>query len=197
VMTSTGGAIYGETDVIPTPEHTPPLPKAPYGMSKFCAERYCELYERLFGISTVTLRYGNVYGPRQDPSGEAGVIAIFIGRFLAKEDVKIFWDGEQTRDYIYAGDIAQLNVLALDKGAGKCYGIGTNKKTSVNEIYRVLVEVTGFEAPIEYLPKRPGDVRDAQIDPAGAEKDLGWRPKTTLLEGMKKTVAYFQQRMPA
>jgi len=197
VIFASSGATYGEPEKLPITDATPQNPESPYAITKMIGEHYLRFYKAQHGLDFTALRYGNVYGPRQDPSGEAGVIAIFVGRFLAKEDVTIFWDGEQTRDYIYAGDIAQLNVLALDKGAGKCYGIGTNKKTSVNEIYRALVEVTGFEAPIEYLPKRPGDVRDAQIDPAAAKKDLGWRPTTTLLEGMKKTVAYFQQRMPA
>jgi UDP-glucose 4-epimerase len=149
------------------------------------------------GIDFTSLRYGNVYGPRQDPNGEAGVVSIFIGRFLAQQGVKIYWDGEQTRDYIYVGDIAALNVLALQRGGGACYGIGTNKKTSVNEIYRALVDVTGFEAPIEHLPRRPGDVRDAQIDSSLAAQELSWLPKTTLLEGMKKTVDYFRERLPA
>jgi UDP-glucose 4-epimerase len=138
-----------------------------------------------------------VYGPRQDPNGEAGVISIFIGRFLARQGIKIFWDGEQTRDYIYVGDIADLNVKALTGGNNMCYAIGTNRRTSVNEIYRTLVEVTGFEAPVEYLPRRPGDVRDAQIDAALAELELGWKPATFLHEGLQKTFNYFRQRSAA
>jgi UDP-glucose 4-epimerase len=136
-----------------------------------------------------------VYGPRQDPSGEAGVIAIFIGRFLARQSVKIFWDGAQTRDYVYAGDLAELNLLGLDKGGGQCYCIGTNRRTSVNEIHATLAQITGFTAPVEYLPKRPGDVRDAQIDAALAARELGWIPKTTLLEGMTKTVNFFREKL--
>jgi UDP-glucose 4-epimerase len=197
VIFASSGATYGEPATLPITDATPQNPESPYAITKMVAEHYLRFYKAQHGLDFTALRYGNVYGPRQDPSGEAGVIAIYIGRFLAKEGVKMFWDGEQTRDYIFAGDIAELNLTALDKGSGACYGIGTNKKTSVNEIYRTLVEVTGFEAPIERLPKRPGDVRDAQIDPARAKKELGWKPKTSLLEGLRKTVAYFQGRMAA
>jgi UDP-glucose 4-epimerase len=143
------------------------------------------------------LRYGNVYGPRQDPNGEAGVISIFIGRFLQGQGIKMFWDGEQTRDYIYVGDIAVANVAALEKGSGTCYVIGTGVKTSVNAIYKALVEVTGFEAPVERLPRRPGDVRDAQFDASLAKRELGWSASTSLLDGMRKTYEYFRQRQPA
>jgi UDP-glucose 4-epimerase len=197
VIFASSGATFGEPAKLPITEATPQLPESPYAITKMVAEHYLRFYQAQHGLDFTALRYGNVYGPRQDPSGEAGVISIFIGRFLAGEGVKIFWDGEQTRDYIYAGDIAELNLLSLDKGSGRCYGIGTNKKTSVNEIYRTLIEVTGFEAPAEYLPKRPGDVRDAQIDASLAKKELGWVPKTSLLAGMKATVAYFRDRLPA
>ena len=196
VVFASSGATFGEPERLPITEATPQLPESPYAITKMIAEHYLRFYKAQHGLDFTSLRYGNVYGPRQDPSGEAGVIAIFIGRFLAEQGVKIFWDGEQTRDYVYAGDIAALNVIALDRGSGKCYGIGTNKKTSVNKIYRTLVEVTGFAAPMEYLPKRAGDVRDAQIDSALAKKELGWEPKTTLLEGMKATVAYFRVGLP-
>jgi UDP-glucose 4-epimerase len=197
VIFASSGATFGEPATLPITEATPQLPESPYAITKMVAEHYLRFYRAQYGLDFTALRYGNVYGPRQDPSGEAGVIAIFIGRFLAEQGVKIFWDGEQTRDYVYAGDIAEVNVLALEKGSGTCYGIGTNKKTSVNEIYRTLIEVTGFAAPAEYVEKRPGDVRDAQIDPALAKKELGWTPKTSLLEGMKATVAYFRDRLPA
>ncbi len=196
VVFASSGATFGEPERLPITEATPQLPESPYAITKMIAEHYLRFYKAQHGLDFTSLRYGNVYGPRQDPSGEAGVIAIFIGRFLAEQGVKIFWDGEQTRDYVYAGDIAALNVIALDRGSGKCYGIGTNTKTSVNKIYRTLVEVTGFAAPMEYLPKRAGDVRDAQIDSALAKKELGWEPKTTLLEGMKATVAYFRVGLP-
>jgi UDP-glucose 4-epimerase len=197
VIFASSGATFGEPSKLPITEATPQLPESPYAITKMVAEHYLRFYQAQHGLDFTALRYGNVYGPRQDPSGEAGVIAIFIGRFLAEQGVKITWDGEQTRDYVYAGDIAELNVLALEKGSGRCYGIGTNTKTSVNELYRALVQVTGFDAPVEYVPKRDGDVRDAQIDPALAKKELGWEPRTSLVEGMTKTVAYFRDRLPA
>jgi UDP-glucose 4-epimerase len=197
VIFASSGATFGEPKTLPITEATPQKPESPYAITKMVAEHYLRFYRTQHGLDFTSLRYGNVYGPRQDPNGEAGVVSIFIGRFLAQQGVKIFWDGEQTRDYIYVGDIAALNVRVLERGGGSCYAIGTNKKTSVNEIYRALVDVTGFEAPIEHLPRRPGDVRDAQIDPALAGRELGWYPKTTLLEGMKATVDYFRERLPA
>lgn len=197
VIFASSGATFGEPARLPITEATPQKPESPYAITKMIGEHYLRFYKAQHGLDFTALRYGNVYGPRQDPAGEAGVISIFIGRFLARAGVKIFWDGEQTRDYVYVGDVAQLNLAALEKGSDGCYGIGTNRTTSVNQLYRTLVEITGFEAPVEYLPKRPGDVRDAQIDSALAKKELDWKPTTTLFEGMKQTVAYFQQRMPA
>ena len=197
VLFASSGASFGTPESLPIDESTPQRPESPYAITKMVGEHYLRFYRAQHGLDFTALRYGNVYGPRQDPNGEAGVISIFIGRFLAHQGVKIFWDGEQTRDYIYSGDIAALNVRALERGGGSCYAIGTNRKTSVNELYRSLVEVTGFEAPIERLPRRPGDVRDAQIDPALAGRELGWYPSTTLRDGMKATVEFFRERLPA
>ena len=153
VIFASSAATYGDAAPMPVDESSPQLPVSPYGISKMVTEHYLRFYNVQHGLDFTALRYGNVYGPRQDPNGEAGVISIFIGRFLAKAGVKIFWDGEQTRDYVYVSDIAELNVKALDAGSAMCYCIGTNRRTSVNEIYRALVEVTGFEAPVEYLPR--------------------------------------------
>jgi UDP-glucose 4-epimerase len=193
---ASSGATHGEPKTLPITEQTPQLPESPYAITKMVAEHYLRFFKAQHGLDFTALRYGNVYGPRQDPNGEAGVVAIFIGKFLAEAGVKITWDGEQTRDYVYVGDVAGANLLALERGGGSCYVIGTNRKTSVNEIYRTLVKVTGFEAPVERIPRRAGDVRDAQIDPALAGVELGWFPKTTLLDGMTKTVEYFQDRLP-
>ncbi len=197
VIFASSGATFGEPKRLPIDENTPQHPESPYAITKMVAEHYLRFYKTQHGLDFTAFRYGNVYGPRQDPSGEAGVIAIFIGRFLARQSVKIYWDGMQTRDYVYVGDLADLNLLGLEKGSGQCYCIGTNKRTSVNEIHSALAQVTGFTAPVEYLPKRPGDVRDAQIDPALAERELGWKPKTSLLDGMRSTVEYFRDRLPA
>jgi UDP-glucose 4-epimerase len=197
VIFASSGATYGEPAVLPVNEATPQLPESPYAITKMVAEHYLRFYKAQHGLDFTALRYGNVYGPRQDPNGEAGVISIFIGRFLAQQGIKIFWDGEQTRDYIYVGDIADVNVAALDRGSGSCYAIGTGQRTSVNELYRALVAATGFEAPIEWNPRRPGDVRDAQFDSSLAKAELGWEASTTIVAGMQKTVDYFKQRMPA
>jgi len=197
VIFAGSGATFGEPKKLPITEATPQQPESPYAITKMVAEHYLRFYRAQHGIEYTSLRYGNVYGPRQDPNGEAGVVSIFIGRFLARQGVKIYWDGDQTRDYVYVGDVAAANVQALSRGADSCYVIGTNRKTSVNEIYRALVEVTGFEAPVEHLPRRPGDVRDAQFDPALAHQELNWSPKTSLLDGMRATVEYFRERLPA
>jgi UDP-glucose 4-epimerase len=193
IVFASSGATFGEPAQLPITEATPQHPESPYAITKMVGEHYLRFYKAQHGLEFTALRYGNVYGPRQDPSGEAGVISIFIGRFLAAQGVKIYWDGEQTRDYVYVGDVADANLLALDGGNGGMYVIGTGRKTSVNAIYRALVEVTGFEAPVERLPRRPGDVRDAQIDSSLAGRELGWTPRTSLLEGMKNTVEYFRE----
>jgi UDP-glucose 4-epimerase len=197
VIFASSGATFGEPKVLPISEATPQVPESPYAITKMVAEHYLRFYKSQHGLDFTALRYGNVYGPRQDPNGEAGVISIFIGKFLARQGVKIFWDGEQTRDYVYVGDVAAANLRALERGSGSCYVIGTGAKTSVNAIYRALAEVTGFDPPIETLPRRPGDVRDAQFDSSLAARELDWRAQTTLVEGMRKTVEYFRERMPA
>ncbi len=156
------------------------------------AEHYLRFYKEEKGLDFTALRYGNVYGPRQDPNGEAGVISIFIGKFLKHEGIRIDWDGEQTRDYVFVKDVAKANLLALEGGSGKCYVIGTNRKTSVNDIYRSLVQISGFEAPVTHAPRRAGDARDAQFDSALAKAELGWAPQTALLDGMRETYDYFK-----
>jgi UDP-glucose 4-epimerase len=197
VIFASSGATFGEPKKLPISDATPQFPESPYGITKMIAEHYLRFYKKEHGLDFTALRYGNVYGPRQDPNGEAGVISIFIGKFLGRQGIKIYWDGEQTRDYVYVGDVAVANLRALEAGGGKCYVIGTGHKTSVNAIHRALVEVTGFEAPVERLPRRPGDVRDAQFDSALAKKELGWTPSTSLLEGIRRTVDYFKERLVA
>ena len=197
VIFASSGATFGEPETLPITEATPQRPESPYAITKMVAEHYLRFYRAEHGLDFTALRYGNVYGPRQDPHGEAGVVSIFIGRFIARQGIKIFWDGEQTRDYVYVGDVANANVIALDRGSAMCYCIGTGKKTSVNEIHRALVEVTGFDAPVEYFPRRPGDVRDAQFDSSLAKRELGWDASTSLVEGMRATYAFFREKQPA
>ena len=197
VIFASSGATYGTPEHLPMSELTPQRPESPYGITKMVTEHYLRFYKKERGLDFTALRYGNVYGPRQDPNGEAGVISIFIGKFLKHEGVRIDWDGDQTRDYIYVKDIANLNMLALDKGSGQCYAIGTGIRTSVNDIYRALVEISGFEAPVTNSPKRPGDARDAQFDAALAKKELGWKAQTRLIDGMRETYDYFKALVPA
>ncbi|TAM73431.1 NAD-dependent epimerase/dehydratase family protein [bacterium] len=193
VIFASSGATFGTPDRLPIDETTPQRPESPYGITKMVAEHYLRFFKAQHGLDFTALRYGNVFGPRQDPNGEAGVISIFIGKFLAKEGVRIDWDGEQTRDYVYVRDVAEANVLALDRASGECLCIGTGKRTSVNQIYLSLANITGFQAPITHAPQRPGDARDAQFNAARARDILGWTPQTKLLDGMRETVEYFRK----
>jgi UDP-glucose 4-epimerase len=192
VIFASSGATFGTVERLPITEATPQRPTSPYGITKMVTEHYLRFYQAERNLDFTVLRYGNVYGPRQDPNGEAGVIAIFIGKFLKREGVRIDWDGEQTRDYVYVKDVAKLNGIALERGSGGMYVIGTNVKTSVNQIYRTLVQISGFEAPTTSSPRRPGDARDAQIDPSLAARELGWSPQTKLVDGMRETYDYFK-----
>ncbi|HEV3153764.1 MAG TPA: NAD-dependent epimerase/dehydratase family protein [Candidatus Baltobacteraceae bacterium] len=195
VIFASSGATFGTPEHLPINEQTPQRPESPYGITKMVAEYYLRYYKNEHGLDFTALRYGNVYGPRQDPNGEAGVIAIFIGNFLAERAVRIDWDGEQTRDYVFVKDVARLNVAAVERGSGGAYCIGTNKRTSVNEIYRILCEISGLQLPIEKGAKRPGDARDAQIDPSLARKELGFAPDTPLADGMRETYGYFKEAL--
>ncbi|HEY2474583.1 MAG TPA: NAD-dependent epimerase/dehydratase family protein [Candidatus Cybelea sp.] len=193
VIFASSGATYGTPEHLPITEDTPQRPSSPYGITKMVAEHYLRFYKASKDLDFTALRYGNVYGPRQDPNGEAGVISIFIGNFLAHRGVRIDWDGEQTRDYVFVEDVARANVAALERGSGECYVIGTNVQTSVNEIYRQLVAITGFEAPLQHAPARAGDARAAQFDAARAAAELGWVPSTTLDDGIAATYEYFER----
>jgi UDP-glucose 4-epimerase len=197
VLFASSGATFGELDSLPANESTPQRPASPYGITKMVTEHYLRFYKAQHNLDFTALRYGNVFGPRQDPNGEAGVISIFIGRFLKGEGVRIDSDGEQTRDYVFVADVAQANLLALEKGSGTCFCIGTGKRTSVNAIYKALVEVTGITAPITNGPKRPGDVRDAEFDSSLAKRELNWSAQVPLVEGMRQTYEFFRTAQPA
>jgi UDP-glucose 4-epimerase len=196
VIYASSGAIFGTPERLPMNERTPQHPESPYGITKLAGEHYLRFLEHERGLDFTSLRYGNVYGPRQDPNGEAGVIAIFIGKFLAKEGVRIDSDGEQTRDYVYVRDVAAANLAALERGSGGMYCIGTNKRTSVNQIYKELCQASGFEAPVVHAPKRPGDARDAQFDCGLAKKELDWSPGVELRDGIRETYEYFKDALP-
>jgi UDP-glucose 4-epimerase len=194
VNTSTGGAIYGDVDVVPTPESTPARPMAAYGQSKFCAEAYCGLYDRLYGLSTVTLRYGNVYGPRQDPSGEAGVIAIFCGRLVAGERPVIYGDGRQTRDYVYVADIVAANLAAASHPEARgVYNVGTSTESSVLEVLGALRRAAGVDEDQfqpEFAPARLGEVQRSALDVSRARSDLGFTAQVDLEDGMRRTLEW-------
>jgi UDP-glucose 4-epimerase len=194
VVFASSAATYGDVDEMPVDEEAPQRPQSPYGITKMVTEHYLRFFKNEHGLDFTVLRYGNVYGPRQDPNGEAGVIAIFLGRFLQQQGVRIDWDGEQTRDYVYVGDVARANLAALTGGSGETYVIGTGRKTSVNEIYRALVDVTGFAAPVTHAPRRPGDAREVYFRPDKALRELGWEARVPLLEGMQKTYEFFRDK---
>ncbi|HEU5142771.1 MAG TPA: NAD-dependent epimerase/dehydratase family protein [Solirubrobacterales bacterium] len=191
VFSSTGGAIYGEGEgkQLPLSEEAPVAPLSPYGQSKFAGEGYLALYERLYGLSCISLRLGNVYGPRQDPLGEAGVIAIFCGRLLSGELPTVYGDGRQTRDYVYVGDVVAAMLAAADGDATGSVNIGAGVETDVLELAARLAELgrrDDFEP--ELAPPRAGEVQRISIDPARAERELGWRAETSVVDGLRLTL---------
>jgi UDP-glucose 4-epimerase len=189
VNSSTGGAIYGEGQVLPAPESHPVVPEAPYGLSKFCAENYLELFRRMHGVPAVSLRYGNVYGPRQDPLGEAGVIAIFCGKLLDGGRPTVFGDGEQTRDYIYVQDVVAANIAALEHPqATGAYNVGTGRQTSVLEIVEALGRLGGGSFEPDMAPARMGEVQHIALDASRARDELGWQARVGLDEGLERTL---------
>jgi UDP-glucose 4-epimerase len=195
VFSSTGGAIYGECEG-PAPETAERRPISPYGTSKLAAEEYLAAYNRLYGSGHVALRYGNVYGPRQDPHGEAGVVAIFFNCFLSGTTPKIYGDGRQTRDYVYAGDVARATLAAVGHDGG-VYNVGTARETSVLELYELCREVAGVDVEPEHAPERAGELQRSVVEVSLAERDLGWRPETPLADGLRETWAYFSGRSDA
>ncbi len=202
VFASSGGVVYGEPAKLPVAENHPKGPLSPYGVSKLTSEFYLAYYASEMGIPYVALRYANVYGPRQDPHGEAGVVAIFGLKMLKGETPVIYGDGEQVRDYVYVGDVVRANLLALErlqKGgisprAGGCaindfaYNIGTGKGTTVNQLFGMLKELTGFSGEPEYGAERKGELRRIYLDVAKAKSELGWEPQVELWEGLRLTL---------
>jgi UDP-glucose 4-epimerase len=194
VIFASSAATYGDVEQMPVDEDSPQLPISPYGITKMIAEHYLHFYQLQHGIDYTVLRYGNVFGPRQDPNGEAGVIAIFASRFLRHEGIRIDSDGEQTRDYVYVSDVVRANLAALTLGSGAIYVIGAGQTTSVNAIYGALVAATGFEAPITRAPRRDGDAREIYFNPAKAGRELDWKAHVSLRDGMQATVDFFREQ---
>lgn len=193
VFASTGGAVYGEQETFPATEDHPQYPVSPYGVSKLAGERYLHYYRVQHGLPYVALRYANVYGPRQDPHGEAGVVAIFCGNLAEDRTSRINGTGEQTRDYVYVDDVARANVLALeDDPPSGAYNIGTGKEISVNQLYEMLAEISGKNLPPEHGPAKPGEQLRSCVDPSLARRALGWKPEVGLREGLGETLRFFR-----
>ncbi len=204
VFASSGGVVYGEPTKLPAAEKFPKGPQSPYGVSKLTSEFYLAYYAGVMNLPYIALRYANVYGPRQDPHGEAGVVAIFGQKMLRGETPVIYGDGEQVRDYVYVGDVVRANLLALKRlqeggiscGSGGCaindfaYNIGTGEGTSVNRLFELLKEITGFTGEPEYGPERKGELRKIYLDVGKAKAELGWEPEVELREGLRRTVEY-------
>ncbi len=195
IFSSTGGAIYGEQDEFPCDEDHPRRPLSPYGIAKLSTEAYLFFYQAEYGIDYLALRYGNVYGPRQDPHGEAGVVAIFSGRILDGKPVTIYGDGKQTRDYVFVGDVVRANAAALtSKASGLALNIGTGIETDVNDLYSTISSIADFPTKAEHAPARPGEQKRSVISPARAAKTLDWRPEKKLADGLADTFRYFKEQ---
>jgi len=197
VFASTGGALYGATDVFPTPETHPTAPISPYGVSKLASERYLYSYNQIYGIPVTILRYSNIFGPRQDRKGEGGVVMLFLKKLLMPENgpVVINGDGEQTRDLVFVEDIAEANRLALlDQRPGfQTYNVATGSETTINDLYRILAEEVGVNPNPTHGPALPGEIRRSCLDTRRIRTELGWEPRGTLRENIRKTIAYFRE----
>ena len=194
LFVSSGGAAYGEQETFPAPETHPTWPVSPYGVSKRSGELYCHFYQAEYGMPFVAFRYANVYGPRQDPHGEAGVVAIFSGRMLRGEPVTVNGDGKQTRDYVFVGDVARMSLLALERDATGPVNIGTGRETDVNELAAMMLEVSGSRSEVRHGPAKGGEQRRSVIDIRRAAEVFGWRPEVSLRDGLTRTVEFFRAR---
>ncbi len=196
IFSSTGGALYGEPDVVPADEDHPVRPLSPYGTSKYSFEQYLGTFMRTFGLEYTVLRYANIYGPRQDFMAEEGrVIAIFASRMLAGKAVTIDGDGEQSRDMLHVADVATANIHALDRGAGGVYHVSTGIPVTINDLFRKLALLTDYKLAPNYGPARKGDVYRIALDNSRARRDLGWEPRMQLEEGLSLTVDYFREKV--
>ncbi len=194
IFASSGGVVYGEGDALPHPEEALKLPVSPYGVSKLASEYYLAMYARLHGLDVVSLRYANVYGPRQNPHGEAGVVAIFCNKILKKDSLTVFGDGSQTRDYVYVEDVARANVAAANHEVGAfasiddlAFNVGTGIETSVNDLARTLLTVVGANLQIARAPARTGELARSAVNPAKLARQWDWTPQVDLAEGLQRT----------
>jgi UDP-glucose 4-epimerase len=199
LFVSSGGVVYGEPTVRPTPEHSPKVPESPYGVTKLAGEQYLYYYHRVHGLEYAALRYSNVYGPRQDPHGEAGVVAIFSTRLIENRALTVFGDGEQTRDYVYVGDVVAANLLLSEHDFGararslddRGFNVGTGIETSVNELAHTLIRESGVDVAIEYAPARAGELLHSSLDTTRL-RSLGWAPRMPLGEGLGTTFRWIR-----
>jgi UDP-glucose 4-epimerase len=196
LFSSTGGALYGRDAPIPSLEDVLPLPESPYGIAKYCAEQYVGLYNRLHGTRHTVLRLGNVYGPRQDPTGESGVIPIFCSRVLAGKRPTIYGDGEQTRDYVYVGDVVAALLAAADRGRPGTWNIGTGTEVSVLELVRLISEAAGRPVDPEFARHRPGELQRSALAVERAAADLGWRARVSLADGVRAVYRWIEEGAP-
>ena len=192
IFSSTGGAIYGEQDYFPADEQHPLRPLSPYGITKLATEKYLFYYKAVYGIQHVILRYANIYGPRQNPHGEAGVVAIFADKMLKGEQPVINGDGKQTRDYVFVGDVVRANLLALAHTISDIFNIGTGVENDVNTLFRIIKRSTSSSCEEKHAPAKMGEQLRSVIDSSKAKKILGWIPTVSLEEGLEKTVQYFR-----
>jgi len=194
IFASTGGAIYGDADIVPTPETYPELPLSPYGIAKLTIEKHLSYYYKVFGLPYVSLRLANVYGPRQNSKGEAGVVAIFCDKMLSKKQPIINGDGKQTRDFVFVDDVVEANISALKKDKVGIFNIGTARETDVNTLFKKLRELTDSKCAKIHGPTLPGEQKRSCLDYSEAKRELGWQPKYSLDKGLKKTVEWFRQK---
>jgi len=194
LFASTGGAIYGEPDYTPQDENHPVRPLSPYGITKLCAEKYLYFYEQQYGINYVALRYANVYGPRQNPHGEAGVVAIFTQRMLKGDQPIINGDGKQTRDYVFVGDVVRANLAALNYDGSGVFNVGTGVETNVNELFQTIRELTGADIPEEHGDAKPGEQQRSVLGYERSKRELGWSPQVDVDEGLRRTVDWFERQ---
>lgn len=195
VFSSSGGAIYGEQEIYPAPESHATRPMSPYGLSKLCGEQYLSYFQRSSGLQVVSLRYANVYGPRQDPEGEAGVVAIFIQKMLNNEQAVINGNGRQTRDFVFVEDVVEANLAVMGQDTQGTYNVGTGVETSINDLFRILIQHTGSTCKEIHGPAKKGEQARSVIDSTKLRHELSWDPKADLSDGLKKTVEYFRERL--
>ena len=196
IFSSTGGAIYGNPEAHHCSEDSPVAPISPYGLSKYIGEQYIRMFRQMHRLRYTNLRYGNVYGPRQDPGGEAGVIAIFIQEMLEGRQPRIFGDGDQERDFIYVDDVVEANIRAIHRGNNHTLNIATGAGVSVNRLFKSIKDIVGYQWGAEHLPRRPSEVHKISLECSQALEHLNWRPQVDLAEGLQRTAEYFRQGEP-